>query len=70
MPDDGLESFCVRGDCRRIDHRHDDARICDLRRIASVAPDDASHLRANFLREFQRTHDFRTDVAFKVAAAD
>ena len=70
MPDDGLERFGMRRDRFRVHRRNDAAGVRRLRRIASIAPDDAGDLRADALRIFDRLNEIGADVLLQVAAAD
>ena len=70
MPHESLKRFRVRRDVFGIDSRDDDVRVGDLRRVASVATDDAVDLRADRARIVERVHEVRADVLFEIAAAD
>ena len=54
----------------RIDRRYDYARIRYLGRIAAIPSNHAHNLGANCLGILQPRHQVRTDVLFKVAAAN
>ena len=69
MPNDGLERFRMRRDRLRVHRRNDAAGVRRLRRIASIAPDDACDLGADALGIFDRLDEIGADVLLQVAAA-
>ena len=70
VPNDGLERFRMRRDRFRVHRRNDAAGVRRLRRIASIASDDARDLRADALGIFDRLNEIGADVLLQVAAAN